>query len=125
MAKLCIFNKNKPMKSLLNKSLPLILCAILVYGCNSNISKIKKPRIAIAGLAIESSTFSPARSGVDAFLAREGKDVFKYYRAHYVPCLFGSPSCLSLGRFEIQRSRVLCYSLMVALYSLYFICLFM
>ena len=65
------------MKSLLNKSLPLILCAILVYGCNSNISKIKKPRIAIAGLAIESSTFSPARSGVDAFLAREGKDVFK------------------------------------------------
>ncbi len=67
------------MKSLLNKSLPLILCAILVYGCNSNISKIKKPRIAIAGLAIESSTFSPARSGVDAFLTREGKDVFKYY----------------------------------------------
>ena len=67
------------MKSLLNKSLLLILCAILVYGCNSNISKIKKPRIAIAGLAIESSTFSPARSGVDAFLAREGKDVFKYY----------------------------------------------
>ena len=71
--------KNKSMKSLLNKSLPLILYAILVYGCNSNISKIKKPRIAIAGLAIESSTFSPARSGVDAFLVREGKDVFKYY----------------------------------------------
>lgn len=67
------------MKSLFNKSFPLIICAILIYGCNSTISKTKKPRIAIAGLAIESSTFSPARSGVNAFLAREGKDVFKYY----------------------------------------------
>ena len=69
------------MKPLFKNSLPLVLFTILLFGCNSASSKkeTKKPRIAIAGLAIESSTFSPARSGIDAFLAREGKDVFKYY----------------------------------------------
>ena len=42
-------------------------------------SKSKKPKIAIAGLAIESSTFSPAVTEVEAFLAREGEAVFDYY----------------------------------------------
>ena len=37
------------------------------------------PRVAIAGLAIESSTFSPAVSEEDAFLARRGGEVFDYY----------------------------------------------
>jgi microcystin degradation protein MlrC len=39
----------------------------------------KKPRIAIAGIAIESSTFSPARSGEDAFRKSVGNDIFKLY----------------------------------------------
>ncbi|MCA0933331.1 M81 family metallopeptidase [Lutimonas saemankumensis] len=37
------------------------------------------PRIAIAGLAIESSTFSPALTHEDAFHAKSGEDVFDYY----------------------------------------------
>ena len=37
------------------------------------------PRIAIAGIAIESSTFSPAVTHEEAFHAREGVDVFSYY----------------------------------------------
>ena len=37
------------------------------------------PRIAIAGIAIESSTFSPAVTHEDAFMARYGNDVFTYY----------------------------------------------
>lgn len=46
-------------------------------GTSSTISK--KPKIAIAGLAIESSTFSPAKTEAEAFLAREGNAVFDYY----------------------------------------------
>jgi len=69
------------MKPLFKNSLPLVLFTTLLFGCNSVSSKkeTKKPRIAIAGLAIESSTFSPARSGIDAFLAREAEDIFEYY----------------------------------------------
>jgi microcystin degradation protein MlrC len=37
------------------------------------------PRIAIAGLAIESSTFSPAQTDEAAFHARYGKEVFNRY----------------------------------------------
>jgi microcystin degradation protein MlrC len=39
----------------------------------------KKPKIAIAGLAIESSTFSPAKTEAESFLARQGNAVFDYY----------------------------------------------
>lgn len=46
-------------------------------GKSSAISK--KPKIAIAGLAIESSTFSPAKTEAEAFLARLGNAVFDYY----------------------------------------------
>lgn len=37
------------------------------------------PRIAIAGIAIESSTFSPAVTHEEAFKARRGDEVFSYY----------------------------------------------
>lgn len=58
------------------------------------------PRIAIAGLAIESSTFSPAVTQEEAFHARVGEDVFSYYpflsedapnraRAEWFPTLRG------------------------------------
>ncbi len=40
---------------------------------------IRLPRIAIAGLAIESSTFSPALTAEDAFHARYGINVFTLY----------------------------------------------
>ncbi len=84
----------------MNKTLLNLTCCLLI--CTSAISQTaeKLPRIAIAGLAIESSTFSPALSHEDAFLARRGDDVFNYYpflspdsvdrkRAEWVPTLRG------------------------------------
>ena len=50
---------------------------LIFFNCQSN--QPKKPRIAIAGLAIESSTFSPAKTEAAAYLAREGDAVFDYY----------------------------------------------
>lgn len=58
------------------------------------------PRIAIAGLAIESSTFSPAVTLEEAFHARTGEEVFSFYpflspdslnrkRARWIPTLRG------------------------------------
>lgn len=60
----------------------------------------QKPRIAIAGLAIESSTFSPAFTHEEAFHARMGDAVFDSYpflhndssmrqRAEWFPALIG------------------------------------
>lgn len=49
------------------------------------------PRIAIAGIAIESSTFSPALTHEEAFHTRTGDDVFSYYP-------FLSPDSLNRSR---------------------------
>jgi microcystin degradation protein MlrC len=53
----------------------------LITSCDfrSSANKKSKPKIAIAGLAIESSTFSPATSDASAFFSRQGEDVFEYY----------------------------------------------
>ncbi len=58
----------------------------LLFGCNAiteNNSaqdpKSKLPKVAIAGLAIESSTFSPAQTHADAFHAKEGDSIFSFY----------------------------------------------
>ena len=69
------------MISHLKKIVAILIVLFLNQACQSldTQKKMVKPRIAIAGLAIESSTFSPAKSEVDAFLAREGEDVLKYY----------------------------------------------
>ena len=65
----------------LNNFYSLLFLVVLVPGCNSKSTSSKsfKPKIAIAGLAIESSTFSPATSDASAFLARQGEAVFEYY----------------------------------------------
>ena len=55
---------------------PLFFVLILIFSCQST---PLKPKIAIAGLAIESSTFSPAKTEASAFLARQGEKVFDYY----------------------------------------------
>jgi len=46
---------------------------------DENGSKTKLPKIAIAGLGIESSTFSPAVTHEEAFHAKTGKDIFSVY----------------------------------------------
>ncbi|MDD4746871.1 MAG: M81 family metallopeptidase [Salinivirgaceae bacterium] len=77
----------------------LILTGLL--GCQAKKGKTTdKMRIAIAGLAIESSTFSPAQTHVEAFRTRRGTEIFSYYpflhedsitrqRAQYFPALRG------------------------------------
>ncbi|HZJ79369.1 MAG TPA: M81 family metallopeptidase [Dysgonamonadaceae bacterium] len=58
----------------------LFLATIAFFSCAENTKGNKKlPRIAIAGLAIESSTFSPAVTQVEAFRTRRGEEVFSYY----------------------------------------------
>lgn len=62
-------------------------------GTSTEVTKEKSelPRVAIAGLAIESSTFSPAVSEEDAFLARRGDEIFDYYP-------FMSPDAINRSR---------------------------
>jgi microcystin degradation protein MlrC len=55
----------------------MVWCCITAGAVTANDSL---PRIAIAGLAIESSTFSPALSHEEAFKAKYGTDVFSTYR---------------------------------------------
>jgi microcystin degradation protein MlrC len=66
----------------------LIFTALLTFACTTNpplpeketAGNTKKlPRIAIAGLAIESCTFSPALSHEDAFRVKTGDDIFSAY----------------------------------------------
>ena len=59
----------------MKKYIFLITVLFLIIGCNAE----KKPRIAIAGLAIESSTFSPAKTVESDFKARIDEDVFSFY----------------------------------------------
>jgi microcystin degradation protein MlrC len=81
----------------------LLVCLLFAAPAPTAESKggpAKLPRIAIAGLAIESSTFSPARTGEAEFRARTGDAVLESYpflapgsaarrRATWVPTLTG------------------------------------
>lgn len=90
------------MKSILQIITTGVLCSLLLWGCSDKASKKNTlPRIAITGLAIESSTFSPATTSEDAFHALYGNDVFTYFpflsspdstlrkQAHYFPAVKG------------------------------------
>lgn len=77
------------------------LSGFLIAGCSKPTGQQKHlPRIAIAGLAIESSTFSPATTAEEAFHARTGDTVLTsyeflagdsadYQRAQWFPALVG------------------------------------
>lgn len=78
----------------------LVVVVILFIGCNPKPEEKKLPRIAIAGIGIESSTFSPARTHEEAFHARIGDSIFNRYpffledsdirnRAEWVPIFLG------------------------------------
>ncbi len=54
----------------------IAIILVLLNGCEQ---QKKKPRIAIAGIAIECSTFSPAVTHADAFHVKTGEDIFKIY----------------------------------------------
>jgi microcystin degradation protein MlrC len=79
----------------------LFLVSLLgVIGCGKQNEEKELPRIAIAGLAIESSTFSPATTAEEAFHPRMGDTIFAEYpflskdslnraRANWIPTLRG------------------------------------
>ena len=84
-------------------SLSFFLISLLLNSCQqegSSENKDSLPKIAIAGLAIESSTFSPAFTHEEAFHARTGDDIYGLYpfmdegsdtrkRAQWFPALKG------------------------------------
>ena len=82
----------------------IVLVAFLILNCKqkeeNQKSKTELPRIAIAGIGIESSTFSPAQSNEADFHARIGDSIFGRYpffaensdirkRAEWIPTLLG------------------------------------
>lgn len=81
-------------------TLLLALGLLLFFGGCREAKREALPRVAIAGIAIESSTFSPAVTYEEAFRARVGDRVFSYYpffapdsgivdRAQWIPTLRG------------------------------------
>ena len=102
-----IVEKSNIMKKLFLLSLLLQLTFLL--SCDQSKGKDtavssnesdKLPKVAVAGIAIESSTFSPARTHEEAFHARVGDTVLNYYpfmekdsmirnRAEWFPTLTG------------------------------------
>ena len=81
-----------------------LLALFLVLSCKQNNKNVETqntlPRIAIAGIGIESSTFSPAETHEEAFHARIGDSIFGRYpffaegsdirkRAEWIPTLLG------------------------------------
>ena len=75
----------------------LIIALFVLFACKE---EKKIPRIAIAGLAIESSTFSPAQTHEEAFHARMGDTILSSYdflapdsilfkKAEWIPVLIG------------------------------------
>ncbi|NLX66804.1 MAG: M81 family metallopeptidase [Bacteroidales bacterium] len=101
-------------KIIISFSIGLIL---LASGCKSGTVKKELPRIAIAGLAIESSTFSPALTHEEAFNARIEEDIFSYYpfmspdsgiidRAEWLPTLRGHAMPGGIVTWEAYESLV-------------------
>ena len=83
------------MNRFLFKSAVIAVVALVAVSCGG---KKKLPKIAIAGIKIESSTFSPARSGEDAFNVAIGDEIYDMIpylndgqplreRAQWVPAL--------------------------------------
>lgn len=94
---------HKPTSVLKTTYIYLILFVLVLSSCNEgtkDLQQKKLPRIAIAGLGIESSTFSPALSTEEAFHAKIGDSVYNRYpflqvdslqrqRAEWIPTLVG------------------------------------
>lgn len=86
----------------MKEKLNLLLFLLVLICCSSCAEKKvpQKPRIAIAGLAIESSTFSPAKTHEEAFHAKYKKGIYYLYpflsenadlrkRANWIPTVKG------------------------------------
>ena len=54
-----------------------ISALVAFYSCTQTSDKV--PKVAICGIAIESSTFSPAQSTMDVFRVSKGKEILNNY----------------------------------------------
>ncbi|MFS4491391.1 M81 family metallopeptidase [Maribacter sp. 2308TA10-17] len=105
----------------MKNSVVVLLLIILVLSCkektHDELVKKDLPRIAIAGIGIESSTFSPAQTHEEAFHARIGDSIFKRYpffadsteirkRADWVPTLLGKSLPGGIVNREAYESMV-------------------
>lgn len=64
----------------MNKALIYFSICLFIFSCKEAKTPDKVlPKIAIAGIAIESSTFSPAQSNIEAFHPISGDTIFKFY----------------------------------------------
>lgn len=69
-------------KLLLTMNYPVLRLSVFLMYCLVTLTPVLSnnlPRIAIAGIAIESSTFSPALSTRDNFSQKRGREVFELY----------------------------------------------
>lgn len=121
--------KNHFLKSIENISMKKILFSlaviVLTISCKPKAAKQEAtknlPRIAIAGIGIESSTFSPAQTHEEAFHARIGDSIFGRYpffeeetdvrnRAEWVPALVGKSlpgGIVTREAYESMVSKIL------------------
>ena len=78
----------------------LLIATSTILAQSSHTLEKKIPRIAILGLAIESSTFSPALTNEEDFHANQGESIFQFYpflnkdsllrkQAKWIPLLYG------------------------------------
>ena len=102
----------------INKLLFIISLGVLflIQGCTK-----EKPRVGIAGIAIESSTFSPALTSEDAFRKRIGSQIMDHYsffkpespmleRANWLPAMTASATpggALTLETYESLVGQIL------------------
>lgn len=100
-------DKNSYLKTIVNCLVLFILSTLSAIGQTKSPNEVSNdpqkyvlPKVAIAGIAIESSTFSPALTNEEAFHAKTGEAVFSYYpflatdsllrkRAQWLPTLKG------------------------------------
>ena len=85
--------------------LAILFILIIFISCNTKNKRHNKstlPRIAIAGLAIESSTFSPALTHKEAFHAKRNEEVFKGEAGLFWPAI---PLLPLLGQDRVHNSR--------------------
>ncbi|MDG5800752.1 M81 family metallopeptidase [Marinilabiliaceae bacterium ANBcel2] len=105
----------------MKKNLLLLLLTVTIAAAGCKSSREKKstevPRIAIAGIAIESSTFSPAVTVEEDFHARYKEEVFSYYpfmhpessyreKAEWIPTLRGHAMPGGIVKREAYESLV-------------------
>ena len=101
-------------------ALVFVITSLWIIGCGKVTEQSTVlPRVAIAGLAIESSTFSPALTHEEAFHARVGdtiltsyeflaRDSADYKRAQWFPILIGRSLPGGIVTREAYESLMTC-----------------